>query len=137
MLDKSLYCCSQTCYASIITTVYFITLLINRYNDRLHPTLKQFRITKKHVWGCNNLATVMWWPTNLDSFTRRYNSHARTHVIPTAAYAVMLIQMMGMVMRETCRVFDRIFEIKTKISCISLDIFILLKYDARNHEPKI
>jgi hypothetical protein len=43
------------------------------------------------------LATVMRLTTNLDSFIGHYTSQARNYVIQTAAYAIMLLLMLGTV----------------------------------------
>jgi len=49
MLDGILYVVEKS-DASIITIICFITLLINRYNDRLLPLLREFLLIPSRIY---------------------------------------------------------------------------------------
>jgi hypothetical protein len=62
MLDKILYVFDKT---GIITKICFISLHINRYNDRLLPLLRQFLLTPNRIDKIMNLQFLLT-PNRMD-----------------------------------------------------------------------
>ena len=54
-MEKNLVCSWQLWYASIITTICSIVLLINRYNDRFLPLLRQLLLIQNRNNKCIDL----------------------------------------------------------------------------------